>query len=228
MTQELSLQQIFEEIYNLQAQLNQHIGRDTLNCPIEKSAEWIFDYLWALHDEATELANCFRWKWWDTKVRQNPELRYELYDYKNAKIELIDMIHFFISLCQIVFGEGIDSAILADLLFDTENFEKYDEKNKSKNFINVVIIVSKVATQLDKIISNTFQREPFDLEDFSIPIFILARYISYLISMLEMSPQEVLEVYCKKCKVNFERQNQQYSMDNKTEEDNENIAKTLN
>ena len=214
--------EVFDQIYEMQAKLNRYIGRDTLNCPPEKLKNWITDYLWALHDEATELSNCFRWKWWDTKVKENENNRFELFDEKNAKIELIDMIHFFISLCHLIIVDDDEAKIVvSDLLFS----QKLSEDNHAINRISFKIVQSLILY-----IILTFQAIEFDnktAESLEIPLFILASHIGTIADILHMSPEEILDVYKKKCEINFKRQDQSYAMDTKSEEDNIKLAKSL-
>jgi len=217
---------IFERIFKLQAELNKFIGRDTLNCPEDKKLPWIWDYLWALHDEATELSNCFRWKFWDAKVKENENSRFELYDLKNAKIELIDIIHFFISLCHLTIDSNDNEAIevLCDLLFPDQltNDESKTSITNEMKFKTVKQLISVIMMILDSI-----EVQVKSVEDIIVPIFILAGYIGTIIVILDMTPEEVLDVYKKKCLINFKRQKQQYRMDTKTEEDNIKLADSL-
>ena len=214
--------EVFDQIYEMQAKLNRYIGRDTLNCPPEYLKNWISDYLWALHDEATELSNCFRWKWWDTKVRKDKNNRFELFDENNAKIELIDIIHFFISLCHLIIVDDDEAkTVVSDLLFS----QKLTEDNHAINRISF-----KVVQSLILYIILTFQAIEFDnktAESLEIPLFILASHIGTIAEILDMTSEEILNVYKKKCEINFKRQDQNYAMDTKTEEDNIKLAESL-
>ena len=90
-----------EEIWKLQHELNCKIGLDTINDP--KKKEWLFQLNWALHDEVQELANSCHWKWWSKEVKENPELKFKgIRDEGNAKIEAIDILHFLISIFQVL------------------------------------------------------------------------------------------------------------------------------
>ena len=218
--------EVFDQIYEMQARLNRYIGRDTLNCPPEYLKDWITDYLWALHDEATELSNCFRWKFWDAKVKEDENSRFELYDLKNAKIELIDIIHFFISLCHLTIDSNDNQAIevLCDLLFPDQltNDESKTSITNEMKFKTVKQLISVIMMILDSI-----EVQVKSVEDIIVPIFILASHIGTIADILNMTPEEILDVYKKKCEINFKRQDQNYSMDTKTESDNIKLAKSL-
>jgi len=214
--------EIFNQIYEMQAKLNRYIGRDTLNCPPENLKNWISDYLWALHDEATELSNCFRWKWWDTKVKENENNRFELFDEKNAKIELIDMIHFFISLCHLICNSNQKCKnVLTNLLFD---IEVKGGDTKGITFAIIRGLVLYISTILSDILEET---DALCIESLVIPLFIIGGDIGSIIKIFNMSPEEILDVYKKKCEINFKRQDQNYAMDTKSEEDNIKLAKSI-
>jgi len=215
--------EIFDQIYEMQAKLNRYIGRDTLNCPPEYLKDWITDYLWALHDEATELSNCFRWKWWDAKVRKDENNRFELFDENNAKIELIDIIHFFISLCHLIIVDDDEAkTVVSDLLFSQELAQNNYIINVSSSFKVVQSLIFYIILTFEQVNSDNKSAETLE-----IPLFILASHIGTIADILDMTPEEILNVYKKKCEINFKRQEQSYAMDTKTEEDNIKLAKTL-
>lgn len=90
-----------EEIWKLQHELNCKIGLDTINDPEKK--KWLFQITWALHDEVQELSNSCHWKWWSKEVKENPDLMFKgIRDEGNAKIEAIDILHFLISVFQVL------------------------------------------------------------------------------------------------------------------------------
>jgi dimeric dUTPase (all-alpha-NTP-PPase superfamily) len=92
-----------EEMFRLQAELNRRIGVDTENMPEEKQPEWILNYCRALSQETAELVDSVPWKWW---------AKYQAYDKQNARIEVIDLFHFLISLAQVV---GLSASDVRDL-----------------------------------------------------------------------------------------------------------------
>ncbi len=89
-----------EEIWKLQHELNCKIGLDTINNPNKK--DWLYQLNVALHDESQELQNSCHWKWWSKEVKENPDLMYKIKDEGNAKIEAIDILHFLISIFQVL------------------------------------------------------------------------------------------------------------------------------
>lgn len=92
---------ILEQIYKLQHELNCKIGLDTINDVNKK--DWLFQLTHALHDEVNELSNSCHWKWWSEDVKNNPELMFKgVRDIGNAKIEAVDILHFLVSIFQVL------------------------------------------------------------------------------------------------------------------------------
>lgn len=102
-------QDMLEKLFQMQGELNRRIGVDTLNMPEQKQPEWILNYCRALSQEVAELTDSVPWKWW---------AKYQKYDKQNARIEVVDMFHFLISLAQVLGMSASD-------VFDT-----YMRKNK--------------------------------------------------------------------------------------------------
>ncbi len=97
------------EMFDLQKNLNKRIGVDTDNMTDEERIKWILNYSRALGQELAELIDSVPWKWW---------AKYQKFDIQNARIEIIDMFHFLISLAQ-------TAGLTAD-----DVFEIYSKKNK--------------------------------------------------------------------------------------------------
>lgn len=106
------LQAMFES----QAALNRRIGVDTTALPEERQPEWILNYCRAMSQEIAELTDSVPWKWW---------ARYQQYDRQNARVEIVDLFHFLISLAQVV---GLSAQDVHDLYMKKNrlNFERQD------------------------------------------------------------------------------------------------------
>jgi len=100
---------MLEELFKLQGELNKKIGVDTVNMPEPKQPEWVLNYCRALSQEIAELTDSVPWKWW---------AKYQTYDKQNARVEVVDMFHFLISLAQVL-------GMSAQDVFDT-----YRQKHK--------------------------------------------------------------------------------------------------
>ncbi len=74
------------------------------------AGKWLNDYLAAMGNEIEELRDCTYWKHWCAEARQGR--RFELHDLQNARVEVIDMLFFWISLAQCV---GLDADDVVEL-----------------------------------------------------------------------------------------------------------------
>ena len=94
------LTQLFAE----QARLNKRTGFDPEalreNFDAQLAGEWINNYLAAMSNELEELRDCTFWKHWCSEAKQGR--RFALHDVQNARVEVIDMLFFWISLAQCV------------------------------------------------------------------------------------------------------------------------------
>ena len=80
-----------EEIFAMQAELNKRIGVDTSNMDEADKIKWTLNYSRALQQENAELVDSVPWKWW---------AKYQKFDPQNAKVEVVDMLHFLVSIAQ--------------------------------------------------------------------------------------------------------------------------------
>lgn len=82
-----------EEIFDLQDALNKRIGVNTDSMSDEEKAKWVLNYTRAMQQEIAELIDSVPWKWW---------AKYQEFDEQNAKVEVVDLFHFLISLAQVL------------------------------------------------------------------------------------------------------------------------------
>jgi dimeric dUTPase (all-alpha-NTP-PPase superfamily) len=82
-----------EEIFRLQQQLNARIGVDTERMTDEQRQQWVLNYCRAMTQEIAELTDSVPWKWW---------AKYQKFDKQNARVEVIDLLHFLISIAQVL------------------------------------------------------------------------------------------------------------------------------
>jgi dimeric dUTPase (all-alpha-NTP-PPase superfamily) len=83
---------ILKDMFDKQAQLNRRIGVDTTAMPEEEQPKWILNYCRAMSQEISELTDSVPWKWW---------AKYQTYNKQNARVEIVDLFHFLISLAQV-------------------------------------------------------------------------------------------------------------------------------
>lgn len=98
-----------QEIFDMQDALNKRIGVNTDGMSDEDKAKWVLNYTRAMQQEMSELIDSVPWKWW---------AKYQEFDEQNAKVEVIDLFHFLISLAQVL-GMTPDDV-----------YEAYIKKNK--------------------------------------------------------------------------------------------------
>lgn len=105
---------MLRELFERQAELNRRIGFDPAelrrNFDPLKAGEWINNYLMAMNNELEELRDCTYWKHWCAEAKAGR--RFELHNLQNARVEVIDMLFFWISLAQCV---GLDADDVMDL-----------------------------------------------------------------------------------------------------------------
>ena len=82
-----------EKIFEMQDTLNQRIGVNTRDLGQEEKNKWVLNYTRAMQQEIAELIDSVPWKWW---------AKYQEFDEQNAKVEIIDLFHFLISLAQVM------------------------------------------------------------------------------------------------------------------------------
>tara|TARA_B100000242_G_C42990674_1_gene459909 strand:- start:458 stop:856 length:399 start_codon:yes stop_codon:yes gene_type:complete len=112
-----------EEIFNLQEKLNTRIGVIINDMNDEDRAKWILNYIRAMQQELAELTDSVPWKWW---------AKYQEFDKQNAKVEIVDLFHFLISLAQVM-GMSADDVYEAYLKKNQVNHERQDSGYKSKD-----------------------------------------------------------------------------------------------
>lgn len=99
---------MFKELFEQQAQLNKRTGFDAKELRKDfdsaTAGQWLNNYIAAMSNELEELRDCTYWKHWCKEAKQGR--RFELHDLQNARVEVIDMLFFWISLAQCV---GLDA-----------------------------------------------------------------------------------------------------------------------
>jgi dimeric dUTPase (all-alpha-NTP-PPase superfamily) len=106
----------FEEIFRLQAVLNKRIGVDLDNLPEAEKAKWVLNYTRAMSQEMAELIDSVPWKWW---------AKYQKFDEQNARVEVIDLFHFLVSIAQTL-GMTADDVFQAYLKKNEVNHQRQE------------------------------------------------------------------------------------------------------
>lgn len=80
-----------DSIFAMQEQLNARIGVNLSQLNEAEQINWVLNYTRAMQQEMAELVDSVPWKWW---------AKYQQFDKQNARVEVIDLFHFLISLAQ--------------------------------------------------------------------------------------------------------------------------------
>ena len=92
------------DMFKRQAALNKRIGYDTKalreNFDAEAAGRWLNDYIMAAGNELEELRDCTFWKHWCAEAQQGK--RFTVHDLQNARVEVIDLLFFWVSMAQCV------------------------------------------------------------------------------------------------------------------------------
>ena len=112
------------ELFRMQQALNERIGVKLGNLSDEEKTHWVLEYSRAMSQEIAELTDSVPWKWW---------AKYQKLDEQNARVEVVDLFHFLISLAQVL-GMSADDVFEAYVKKNEVNFQRqesgYSEKNE--------------------------------------------------------------------------------------------------
>ncbi len=114
-----------EQIFQMQEDLNARIGVDLRDISEEEQAKWVLNYSRAMQQEMAELIDSVPWKWW---------AKYQTFDKQNARVEVIDLFHFLVSLAQTL-GMTADDVMAAYVAKNKVNHDRqesgYSKKDES-------------------------------------------------------------------------------------------------
>lgn len=120
---------MLREIFRMQKELNARIGVRPDEMSEEEQQQWTLNYCRALSQEIAELTDSVPWKWW---------AKYQAFDKQNARIEVVDMIHFVVSLAQVL-GLSANDVYCLYMQKNEVNFQRQDsgytvkDENDNKN-----------------------------------------------------------------------------------------------
>ena len=80
-----------QRIFEMQEELNARIGVNLKDIDEAEQTKWVLNYTRAMQQEMAELIDSVPWKWW---------AKYQAFDKQNARVEVVDLFHFLISLAQ--------------------------------------------------------------------------------------------------------------------------------
>jgi dimeric dUTPase (all-alpha-NTP-PPase superfamily) len=226
MTTEISackMQTLFQMQYDLNARCG--VIADEIIQSEESITQWVLNYIRAYQQEVAELQESMPWKWWEVKPAFDPQ---------NAKVEIIDLFHFVISLAEVanitpekiahstlgVYPESTDFDIFEEL-FKTQSqtaillgLEPTDDvdaltANTMKSLSLISITISEITDQIPWKWWAKYQK--INVEGLEAQIIRLFLLTIQLAVTFNMSADEVYEAYLSKNKVNHERQDSGYT-----------------
>lgn len=136
------LQAIFDEQKKLNLKINPDLYTE-INDP-DKRRERFLQFELALRQEACEAVDSLAWKWWKAGTD----------DWDNIKVELVDMLHFWVSMCTV---SGLEAQDVIDLYFKKNqlNHNRQDQGYKEGTYQKVkdgvedneIYVLGKVAAE---------------------------------------------------------------------------------
>jgi dimeric dUTPase (all-alpha-NTP-PPase superfamily) len=106
----------FHELFRMQKALNERIGVQMEGMSVEDKTRWLLNYCRAMSQEIAELTDSVPWKWW---------AKYQKFDEQNARVEVVDLFHFLISLAQVL-GMSADDVFNAYVRKNEVNFKRQE------------------------------------------------------------------------------------------------------
>ena len=107
----------------MQDALNKRIGVNTNSMTQEEQTKWILNYCRAMTQEIAELTDSVPWKWW---------AKYQKFDEQNARVEVVDLFHFLISMAQVL-GMSADDVFNAYVKKNEVNFKRQESGYTQKD-----------------------------------------------------------------------------------------------
>ncbi len=118
---------MLRDLWNRQEELNQRIGVNTADMTEKEQIHWVLNYCRAMNQEIAELTDSVPWKWW---------AKYQDFDQQNARVEIVDLFHFLISLAQVMgmSAEDIHGLYVQKSKVNHDRQDSgYSEKDESDN-----------------------------------------------------------------------------------------------
>ena len=103
----MNLQDVFDEQIRLNEKINPNLYTEIQEDDEVKRRKFL-EFELALRQESAEAIDSLNWKWWKKDTD----------DWDNVKVELVDMLHFWVSMCTVV---GLSA---------NDVLELYSKKNK--------------------------------------------------------------------------------------------------
>lgn len=219
----------YNNMLDMQYEFNCSIGK---NHKLEEYQTYleIYNLLQALSDEVVEAKNCFNWKWWSKEGKEHPQFTY-IFNIPNYHIELIDMLHFILSL-NIIVPVKLRSFIPTSLI------EKDNSNINYAKYFSLECLLCEIQSIKYYMIHNRYLENEFKngiyYNDSTLNDFLTSLVkkswdilLTLLICYDNFSFREIYKMYSLKMDTNKNRQKNNYSVANKTEDDNKELYKNF-
>ena len=117
----MSLNDIFDEQIRLNEKINPHLYTEINDPEIKRQRFLQFEL--AHRQEAAEAIDSLNWKWWKKDTD----------DWDNIKVELVDMLHFWVSMCTVA-GLSADDVVDLYLKKNKLNHKRQNEGYKDGQY----------------------------------------------------------------------------------------------
>ena len=114
------------QIFEMQEELNARIGVNLKGIDEKEQTKWVLNYTRAMQQEMAELTDSVPWKWW---------AKYQEFDKQNARVEVIDLFHFLVSLAQTL-GMTADDVFDAYVAKNKVNHQRQDSGYTEKDEVD--------------------------------------------------------------------------------------------
>jgi len=114
----MDLKDIFEKQIELNKKINEKLYEEIKDPEVRR--KWFLNFELALKQESAEAIDSLNWKWW----KKDEE------DWDNIKIELVDMLHFWVSMCTVA---GLSAEEVVDLYFKKNKLNADRQKQGYKD-----------------------------------------------------------------------------------------------
>ncbi|MDR2677111.1 MAG: dUTPase [Puniceicoccales bacterium] len=114
---------MWEHMFTMQMALGKRLGVIPETFTDSERITWVLNYARALQQEIAELVDSVPWKWW---------AKYQKLDLQNARVEVVDLLHFLMATAQTL-GMSAGDVYAAYLKKNAVNHARQDSGYGSKD-----------------------------------------------------------------------------------------------
>jgi dimeric dUTPase (all-alpha-NTP-PPase superfamily) len=114
---------MWEHMFSMQMALGKRLGVIPETFTDSERIAWVLNYARALQQEVAELVDSVPWKWW---------AKYQKFDLQNARVEVVDLLHFLMAIAQTL-GMSAEDVYVTYLKKNAVNHARQDSGYEFKN-----------------------------------------------------------------------------------------------